>query len=159
MVYDDPRLHGSWRINVPGVKADDALKLFKKIEAENGNVTPKQVVDVSREEGSLLHNQFEWNDEIAAVKYREKQAQWLIGNLVVTVKIDKTQESAPVRAMVHVKDGYNSVDNIIKVPETRELLFKKAIEELEAFKRKYADLLEFTKLFDEIDKLKEVLVC
>lgn len=155
MVYDDARLHASWGIDIKGVDANDALKLFKEIEEENGYISPAMVVERSKEKGALLHDQFEWDDEIAGGKYREIQARGIMRNLIVS--IEGNNMSSNTRGLVHVQKGYNSVDRVIKVPETRELLFKKAIEELEAFKRKYQDLLEFTKFFDEIDKLKEAL--
>ena len=49
------------------IKADAQKtgELFEKLQNTVG-LTARNVVDVSRAEDSLLHNEFEWRDDIAA---------------------------------------------------------------------------------------------
>ena len=77
----------------------------------------------------------------------------MIGNLVVCLE-DKP-ESPQVRAYVMVSESatYESTKVVLQIEDKREALMKLALKELCAFRRKYADLEEFTRLFDEIEKL------
>ena len=93
MVYD-------WKRNMP-VKAQAAGEYLEQLEKEHGEITPKIVLDASRAEDALLHPCFEWNDGVAAEKYREVQARYLIRNLVVFVERDDSSPQV-VRAYVNV---------------------------------------------------------
>ena len=158
MVYEVPLKYGFKR-SIPGLNAQEVGEYF---ESFGEKVTPKQIVDASRKEGTLLHNQFEWRDGIAAEKYRESQAAGIIRNLIVVVDREEEKEPTTVRAYVPTPEKeesgiYQPISVVVKDTNSREVLLKRALDELLAFKRKYQDLLEFTKFFDEIDKLKEAL--
>lgn len=158
MVYEMP-LEYAFKRNLPGLKAQEVGEYF---ESFGEKITPKLLVDASRDEGALLHSQFEWRDDIAAEKYREVQAAGIIRNLVVVVKKPGDTSPTSIRAYVPISEKDNSgvyqpVVTLIKDMSSREILLKQALDELLAFKRKYQDLLEFTRFFDEIDKLRETL--
>lgn len=57
------------------IKADaqKAGEMLENLEKTVG-LTPKNLVEASRDESAPLHNEFEWNDTKAAEKYRETQA-------------------------------------------------------------------------------------
>lgn len=158
MVYEVPLKYGFKR-NIPGLNAQEVGEYF---ESFGVTFSPKQLVDTSREEGTLLHNQFEWRDGVAAEKYRESQAAGIIRNLIIVVEREEEKEPTTVRAYVPTLEKeesgiYQPISVVVKDTNSREILLKRALDELLAFKRKYQDLLEFTKFFDEIDKLKEAL--
>ena len=52
---------------------------------KKGRLTPKELVDVSRPKDAPLHDEFEWNNTIAAEKYREVQAGYIIRSVAVKV--------------------------------------------------------------------------
>ena len=62
--------------------------VLAKIETDHGKLTPRLVVADASDPRSPLHDQFEWNDTEAAIKYREDQARRLIRNIMVRVTVD-----------------------------------------------------------------------
>lgn len=64
-----------------------------KISAEaDGPISPQMVLDRARDESSPLHDCFEWNDTIAAEKFRMVQARVLL-RLVVPVYANSNFET------------------------------------------------------------------
>jgi hypothetical protein len=154
MVYD-------WKRNMP-VKAQAAGEYLEQLEKAHGEITPKLVLDASRSEDALLHPCFEWDDGVAAEKYRETQAGFLIRNLVVKVERDKaTPQAAPqsVRAFVDVSVGetgsFITVATAMRVEETRARVLDNALRELQAFQQKYKGLSELADVFSAISALCE----
>ena len=146
---------GAYKWKVNGICKADADEVGKLCEGLNKGVglTAKNLVDASREEGSLLHDEFEWNDAVAGEKYREEQARKIIINLAVTVE-DK--EGGVERAYVSIDRGsksYESITTVLADTEKTTALLDLALRDLQAFKQKYARLKELTGVFREIDKL------
>ena len=116
-----------------------------------GRLTPKNVVDEARPEESPLHPEFEWNDAIAAEKWREKQAQLLIAHTIII----REDNPSPVRAF-HVtveQSHYEPIDVILKDETKREVMLENAKRELISFKKKYSTLTELTNVFAAIDQI------
>lgn len=61
-----------WRIE--GIFKANAAKCLDEIGRDT-EITPEQVLEKARDEQSELHKCFEWNDSIAAEKYRLQQAR------------------------------------------------------------------------------------
>lgn len=78
--------------------AEQAHEAFEEIRQRDGKLTPAAVVDSARPEESVLHEDFEWRDDVAAEKYRQGQARQMVG----AVRIIR-EERPPVRAYVNVK--------------------------------------------------------
>jgi hypothetical protein len=148
MVYD-------WKRAMP-VKAQEVGEYLDELELEFGKVTPKIVLDRSREEDALLHSCFEWNDDVAAEKYRETQAGFIIRNLVIKVD-NSAQEEQSVRAFVNVKSETQSIfvsmAKVIENDDLRSQMLNTAKQELHSFKQKYENLQELCEVFKAIDKL------
>lgn len=148
-----------WSTNLYSkVKAEDAGREFEQIEAENGFITPQAVVDRARPEDSVMHKLFEWNDSIAAEKYRTQQAGCIIGALIVT----KSENNYNKRAFVNIvasphnpknKPQYIRVDRAFSDPTSKAIVLSNAIAELKRFKEKYAALKELSAIFNAIDNL------
>lgn len=130
---------------------------FEKIEARDGKVTNRAVLDSARPISSPIHNIFEWDDMKAAEAYRLRQATMLICNVVVVSEPEESKKPITVRAYVNVsnkKEGeFISVYNAFSDEEMREKVLSDAMNELASFKRKYANLKEFSKLFEVIDEM------
>ena len=117
------------------------------------SLTPASLVQASRNEDAPLHGMFEWRDEIAAEKYREVQAGYIIRSVEVVAEGD----SKPVRAFVALEitgtSGYTSTEVALAAMDTREIVLENALRELREFERKYARLKE---LAGVIAAIKEV---
>lgn len=144
-----------WKIE--GVWKQDANLVGKELEvlANENNLTPEAVLNIAKDENSSLHNLFEWNDEIAAEKYRLSQARQIIQQIVV-VNNHPNAEAREIRAFVTESKNnghYQLITTVIEDPITYEVLIKRAKLELQAFKDKYKSIVEFKELFSEIDKV------
>jgi len=135
------------------VKADVVGEILEKLEQEGG-VTARAFVDVSRPEDAPTHKLFEWRDDVAAEKYRESQARVIIDH--ITIKYETTTE--PQRAFFHIYHGdptYKSVGSIKESEDDMTALLGMAKNELRAFEKKYAILRkEMAAVFDAIDELE-----
>lgn len=156
------RMVYQWSTNLYSkVRPEDAGKEFEQIEAENGCITPQAVVDRARPEGSVMHKLFEWNDSVAAEKYRNQQACNIIGALII--KRSETSESKyNKRAFVNIvaaphnlksKPQYIRIDRAFNDPVSKAIVLDNAISELKRFKAKYSALKELSKVFDAIEEL------
>lgn len=145
-----------WNAHKYAVNPNDVGKLFEKIEKKNGKLTRELVLEDARDESSIIHDCFEWNDTVAAENYRLTQATCLITNLDVVVE---TEEKKPVicRAFVNTSEGHKgafvNINTAFQSQETKDLVMQRAIKELQAFERKYHDLKVFSNLFEEIESL------
>ncbi|MBI1234777.1 MAG: hypothetical protein GC208_09775 [Alphaproteobacteria bacterium] len=141
----------------------DAQAAGEEIErirlARNGRLTSEAVVEAAREEASPLHSAFEWDDETAAHEYRVTQAAHLIRSITLVPEDAAGQPDRPVRAFVNVRvdedRSYTSTAHALSDEALRAQVLEQAWKEIEAWKRKYADLVEFARLFGVIEKLKD----
>ena len=86
-----------WRIK--GIYQADAETVKNEIDSIDGDITPEKVVDLARNENTALHPLFEWRDDVAAEKYRAKQAHGIIVN-IVEVKETKTEDGKNEKVFV-----------------------------------------------------------
>ena len=144
MVYRPKR---GFHLSVPAQVVGEECE---RLESE-GRLTPRDLVDESRPDDAPLHKAFEWDDSIAAEKYREAQASYLIRSVEVVVQ----ESTEPTRAFVYtVSDDdreYRSIGYVLRSSESREALLEQAKRELLSFKRKYQTLYELSSVFDAIE--------
>lgn len=130
---------------MPG-DANVAAEVCAKLEAE-GRLNAQNLVDVSRDKDAPLHDMFEWNDTVAAEKYREEQAKKIIRSIVYTV------EDKPITVRMFGSVGpkvYERTERIMSDEDKRRSLLNAAKAELEAFERKYQTLTELEGVFTAI---------
>lgn len=144
-----------WKL--PGVIPVDAQTAGDELERiydERGDLSPAAIVDESRPESAPLHPCFEWNDALAAEKYREAQAQHIVRSIVAVCERGDA-EPIEARAFVAVGDGggYKPISVVINTPEQYDALLGTALRELEAFRRKYSALERLRPVFSAIDSL------
>lgn len=68
-----------------GIDPDDALREIEKAENLFGKITKDTVLKIAADPESAIHSHFEWDDSVAAVKFRETQAMTLINNIEIQV--------------------------------------------------------------------------
>lgn len=134
--------------------------VYTKIIKEKGSVTPQNLVDAARAKRSPIHGMFEWDDSVAAEKYRLEQAGYYIRSLRVSLTVVGGGTTV-VRPLVSVeKEGaktYMPVVRAMNDPVYRAQIVAQAMKELLSFQKKYADLKELSDVFSAIDRLRASL--
>lgn len=130
----------------------DPQKVASEIIAIGDSATPDEIVNAARDESTELHKCFEWDNDVAADKYRIIQAREVVRHLVIQeqeVPLDRPE----IRVFFKPKkvDGYEHVRHIVRNDDSYENLLKQAWAELQAFKRKYSCLKELQEILDLID--------
>lgn len=143
----------TYRWTVPGVHKVDAVVAGQAIKALGGKATPKQLLDSARDPNSPLHAEFEWNDGVAAERYREQQARKILVDIIVEVRAAEEHEPVAIRAFVpYEKRAYVPVETIINSDDGYAAMMAQALKELEAFRLKYYRLTALREQIEEILK-------
>lgn len=125
-----------------------------------GELTPEDVLDDARHDNSPLHGYFEWTDSAAAHQYRLQQARGLIRS-VVAIYVRDDKPAVRTRAYVHVPEPtaphYRDAGHAMSLSKTRKMVLQRAWSELQAWRKRYQDLKEFSDLFDVIDEVQKNL--
>ena len=135
-----------WKVD--GIFKADANECYREISSLE-QITPKAILDFARDENSELHKCFEWDNDLAAEKYRTIQA----GNVIRMLYIEPKSEDAPtVRVLSRTSDTvYQPTRTFLKNQSEYEDLLKRALSELESFRLKYKTLSELEQVFEQID--------
>ena len=122
----------------------------------NGRLTPESVLDAARRIRSPLHDHFEWDDTKAAHSYRVDQAGHLIRSIEIFDAIP--DQSRPIRAFVSVvRDddrSYVSVAHAMSDTELRQQVLDRAWRELESWRDRHEELVEFARIIATIDEAR-----
>lgn len=138
-----------WKIN--GIFKADAQKVYEEIG--DRKVTPEEVLEQARnDENSELHKCFEWDDSVAAEKYRLTQARQVIQFLVIKPE-KKDEPQVRVFQITTETNNYQPTRLFIQQPDEYKALLQRAKNELSAFKTRYKTLSELENVFAEIDKV------
>jgi hypothetical protein len=146
---------------------------LSEIQSMNdGLIDPVKVVDYARNPDTSLHKKFQWDDTVAAEKYRIYQARQIIRLELVVINqdiqgkayilADVTEEKGKiVRAFVSLEDdrqsedsrGYRSVMDVLSSEDLRAKMLEQAKNDMNIFRRKYAVLNELAKVFEAMDEV------
>ncbi len=161
--------------------AEQAHDAFEEIRRRDGKLTPAAaVVDSARPQESVLHEDFEWRDDVAAEKYRQGQARQMVG----AVRIIR-EERPPVRAYVNVKvvsslplkaadcilevdeepeqtteeenEGrcYMPLEEVLQKSDLRDQMMADARRDAQTYKQKYSTLASLASIMQAIDQTFE----
>jgi hypothetical protein len=144
--------------NVPGLKAQEVGEHLERLRSENGGIVqPEQVVDDARPEDSPLHHVFEWDDDVAAEKYRIAQARNIIRSVNIIMANPMTgQDDAPRLAFVSVSTpfmegtGYSSTREAFADSELRARLIARERAVLMGWQARNNHLEELATLVDAV---------
>lgn len=145
-----------------GIDPSEAYKCTEVLRAAGGGkLTPAAVVAEAKKKSSPIHSLFEWDDSVAAKRFRVKQAGELISGLRVVYEespeIETRAYEIETRAPVGKPDlqgretFYSTMDEILRDPEKRDALLIEAIRQLTAWRRKFAGITELQKVVESID--------
>ena len=125
--------------------------------AEKGKLTPKVIVQTATPEDSILHPFFEWNDAVAANRYRETQAGEMTRS--VRIRVEVNDEEQEVRAFHSVKlvtddaseasRSYSPVHVIQDDEDAMEQVISNAYQECATW---YQNYLVYRKIFPGFDQ-------
>lgn len=125
-----------------------------------GEITPEDILDDAKHDNSPLHSFFEWDDSVAAHQHRLAQARGLIRS-VVAVYTHEDRPATTARAYVHVNEPsaphYRELSHALSQKKTRQLVLQRAWNELQSWRKRYADLKEFAELVEVIDETAKML--
>lgn len=138
-----------WKID--NIFKADAQKCANEINTLGDDIRADKVLDLARNKKTELHKCFEWDDTVAAEKYRLHQAHRVIRMLVVQEDAP-AEERPPIRLFYKAATdkGYRPVDLIVKREDEYKALLARAYAELRAFKEKYSMLTELQEIFELI---------
>ena len=140
-----------WKTNY--FKADPEKAYAELMTLEE--ITTENVVELARNENSVIHNEFEWDDSIAGENWRKHQAGVLISNLVIEVEEPVKKDPVQIRVLHTTPDrhDYKPLEFFVKNEDEHEKLLNTAKRELQSFKTKYYLLSELKEVFTAIDNL------
>ena len=135
------------------IKADAqaAGEQFEMLERTVG-LTAENVLEANRAEGTPLHDEFEWCDNIAAEKYRLAQAGHFIRALCVK---SESTNNTPIRGFLKTtySSPYKSVEIIVENMDEYAAMLNRAKNELRAFADKYSTLSELDTVIEAINSV------
>lgn len=151
---------------------------LEAIRAKSNTLTPELVLADAHADASPLHAFFEWDDSLAAQKYRVDQAGNLIRSIQVTyvdleesaprqISLDSVQaadepQANPVRAFVAItledgQRGYEITGAAMANPDLRQQVLSRAHSELSAISRKWREVSELAEVFQALDRVGNLI--
>lgn len=150
----------------PGAQfnATDAQIIGRTLE-RLGEFAPKDVVDAARPVSSPIHKFFEWNDSIAAEKFRLFQARNMVNHVQIVIRRPDGEEEPTkafhsIRMMPDDDEGlieakYVSIRVVSSREDDRKQVIANALRELQGWKERYAQYRAiFSGVFTAIEEVK-----
>lgn len=147
----------SWKIEKYPVSAEVAAKEFDRIYEKYGVLDKKNIVEESRDKKAALHSCFEWDDAIAAEKYRQEQASDMVQCLVTVEKPDEAKEPIVVRAFVKTTEKYEPITVAIRSEEKYAVLLQDALNDAKWFQKKHGQLVELKAVFEAMNEFEKMV--
>jgi hypothetical protein len=130
--------------HIPSAKVQKyGKRLLELTKRYSGDLTRKQILADAEHPSSPLHDFFEWDDSVAAQKYRLEQAGYLIQSIVVTIKEHGMED---VRAFYNVTSNteengkrsvFVSLETVMSNSAVRRQVIAAAYVELIGWKERY----------------------
>jgi hypothetical protein len=123
-------------------------KILAGIAQKNPGVvlSPELVLDAARDEDHPLHASFEWDDSVAAEKYREEQAGRMIrASHYVTFLKEQDEEPVSVRTYISVPGGqgqYQERPKALKRINVRTDFIERKLKTLQSWCNETVDIEE-----------------
>ena len=135
----------------------DVIAALTELEDSRGGLTPDLVLETARDPTSPLHQCFEWDDTVAAHRYRVDQARYLITSHRVEVIYGKVTLACPsyIRdpAMPVHEQGYL---NIFRLRTDEELAHEALHQEMEQVSARLARAKVIAVMLDQLDTVEEL---
>lgn len=126
-----------------------------------GNLTPAAVLERATDASNALHELFTWDDERAAHLRRLDEARGIIMSVKVRIETQPDRPAISVRAFVSLAEdrlnrtGYRPITVVMGDPVQRAQLLQTAMGEMDALRRRYAQLSELALVFAAMDEVAQ----
>ena len=139
----------AWKQAPSNFRKADAQKVGEEI---GDSATPEEVLAKAEDPNSELHKCFEWDDTVAAKKYRLMQARQVIQFLVIK---GTEKNEHPVRAFQISSEPqvYRPTIFFVKNEDEYTKLLARAKAELKQISERYKQLAELEEVFEAIARL------
>ena len=131
--------------------------LLETIRDRFGEVTPELVLKEARHKDSVIHNDFQWDDEKAATLYRLDTARRIIRHLRVVSEGEVTDEPVFVHVTVGDRRYYERTDLAVESPDIWAQVMKEEKTRLEATRNRVKHLTNVEKNGSRIEIAKNVI--
>ena len=146
----ESKIKAVWSAGFGVFRSADAQKVAEEIFeicSDFEQATPQQIVEKGRDANTELHKCFEWNDSVAAEKYRLVQARDITRHLVFVRTEQEVKDDAPEIRVFHKTErvegsGYKPLVKIVQNDDEYQKMLRLAYAELHALKVKYQNLQE-----------------
>ena len=149
------------------VSADIAGPICQRLH-DSKTLTPKNLVEEARPEDSPLHPEFDWDDTIAAEKWREEQARQVIKTIIlyesdinterelILEEIKDENDTFAIEDRAFVSTGewnhrYVPIAVALTNEEWKANLLKAAKRDMQAFITKYHRLTELANIINDMN--------
>lgn len=139
----------------------DVIDSILEIKDKEG-LTAEAIVEEARKKRSPLHNFFDWDDSVAAHKWRLQQARVLINEVKVVVENEEYFAFENVSVIVSTNENeqetaklYLTRNEILSNKDLREQMLGRAWNALEYWRSQYGNYEVFSPVTRAIDKVKE----
>jgi hypothetical protein len=124
--------------NGSGLTNDDAQVLGERLMelSQDGVLSPEQVVEDARRPESPTHRYFEWNDQVAAHKYRLHQADGYITSIRFVPA--SGAEPKPIAIKMSKGDRYATVATAMQPSDVLLQLIDRIQADLERLRERYS---------------------
>jgi hypothetical protein len=125
------------------------LEQLTEIRDQHGALNPVLVVDTARDPGHPLHSRFDWDDTVAAHKWRLEQASQLLRAVKMPASPTRPGD---LRAFVAVKGAQAHSSDYVPTGEAmedefaRKLVLRNMEREWRTLKRRWEHMREFADL-------------
>lgn len=151
----------SWRPEAEKYRSKaNAQKVAEEVFALGEHPETKEILEMARNDQTETHKLIEWNDDVAAEKYRLEQVSHIMRDLqIVEIGLNKKKKTekigVPLRMFYSLKGetGYRPTPLIVQDADLHQKLLMTAKSELQAFMTKYAILTELEPVFKAIREL------
>ena len=145
---------------VKGLEAAEVGHELERIRDKCGELTTKNVVNESRPNDAVFHDNFEWDDPVAAELFREQQARKIVHSVVLVTedaKPDSPKPQAFISVLIAddeaVRHVYQPAEVVADNPEWREQHISVLKARLRSQRRELAAFTEFSTVVSAIDEL------
>ena len=137
------------------------IERIRQLEAKDGTLDPRNVLDDARDPESPLHSHFEWDDSKAAEAHRMEQARTLIRSVRLVI----TNTESIYRTVAYVRDpdkaahdpGYVSTMRLRSQPERAQSALIAELERADNALARAYDVAHSLGLADQVQGLRDKL--
>ena len=142
-----------WKKGFESLYKADANLVANEILEIGDNVSPKEVLEKAKQEDTELHKCFEWDDGIAAEKYRLSQAGGILRTLVIKREETESCAKPEIRRFYKTKgnEGYKPSEIVFRKQDEYEALVQRCRTELLYVKSKFSNVSEYNEVWNLID--------